>query len=96
MLELLIQHTSQSKRQPIGYLQYHIYNRRGYSVVLQALVDHEYKFLDMYAGWPGSVHDAPVLMNSSLYSKCDRGTFPPNWPKVIIGTSIPLFIIPIH
>lgn len=77
------------KDSPLDY-----YNRKGYhSVVLQALVDHEYKFLDIYVGWPGSVHDARVLVNSGLYSKCDRGSFPPNWPKVINGTSIPLFII---
>jgi len=77
------------KDSPLDY-----YNRKGYhSVVLQALVDHEYKFLDVYVGWPGSVHDARVLMNSGLYSKCDSGAFPPNWPKVINGTSIPLFII---
>ena len=77
------------KNNPLDY-----YNRKGYhSVVLQALVDHEYKFLNVYVGWPGSVHDARVLMNSGLYSKCDSGAFPPNWPKVINGTSIPLFII---
>ena len=70
------------------------YNRKGYhSMVLQALVDHQYKFMDVYTGWPGSVHDACVLMNSTLFLKCDRGTYPPNCPKDINGTSIPLFII---
>ena len=62
-------------------------------MVLQALVDHEYKFLNIYVGWPGSVHDVRVLINLGLYSKCDSGSFPPNWSKVINGTSIPLFII---
>ena len=48
------------------------YYRKGYHlVVLQALVDHEYKFLDIYVGWPGSIHDVRVLVNSGLYSKCD-------------------------
>lgn len=32
-------------------------------------------------------------MNSGWYSKCNSGSFPPNWPKVINGTSIPPFII---
>ena len=40
------------KENPVDY-----FNRKGYhSVILQ--VDHEYMFLDIYVGWPGSVHDA--------------------------------------
>ena len=41
------------------------YNRKGfYTIVLQALVDHQYRFLNVYTGWPRSVHDACVLSNS--------------------------------
>ena len=63
------------KNNPLDY-----YNRKGYHscVVLQALVDHEYKFLDVCVGWPDSVHNARDLINSGLYSKCDSGSFPPN------------------
>ena len=69
------------------------YNRKGYHlVVLQALVDHEYKFLDIYVGWPGSVHDARVLGNSSLYQKCESGALP-HWPRTISNTTIPLLIL---
>ena len=31
--------------------------KKQHSIVLQAIVDHEYKFMDVYAGWPGSVQD---------------------------------------
>ena len=76
-----------TKNNPLDY-----YNRKGYHlVVLQALVHHDYKFLDVCVGWPGSVHNARVL---ALYSKCDSGSFPPNWPEVINGTSILLIANP--
>lgn len=37
------------------------------SIILQAVCDHEGRFLDTYVGWPGSVHDAKVLRHSPLY-----------------------------
>lgn len=50
------------------------YNRKGsYSVILQAVVDHRYLFRDMNIGWPGSVHDARVLVNSALFKKGEDG-----------------------
>ena len=41
-------------------------------------------------GWPVSVHDAGLLINSGL---CDSEAFPPNWSKVINQASVLLFII---
>ncbi|KAM3619675.1 uncharacterized protein V6R79_011663 [Siganus canaliculatus] len=38
-----------------------------YSVQLQAVCDHQCQFLDLFVGYPGSVHDARVLKNSPLY-----------------------------
>ena len=50
------------------------YNRKGwYSMLIQAVVDHEYLFRNLCIGWPGSVHDARVLANSSLYKKVING-----------------------
>ena len=59
--------------------------KRQHSIVLQAIVDHEYKFMDVYAGWPGSVHDARVLTNSSVFAKCENGTFLPNQTRNTSG-----------
>ena len=40
-----------------------------------------YLFRDVYVGWPGSVHDARVLANSSLYKMASSG-------KVLCGDKI--------
>jgi hypothetical protein len=53
---------------PVDY-----FNRKGfYSIVLQAVVDHEKKFLDICVGWPGSTHDSRILVNSDLYNKFEN------------------------
>ncbi|KAK8763857.1 hypothetical protein V5799_033534 [Amblyomma americanum] len=38
-----------------------------YSIQLQAVCDHRGIFLDIFTGYPGSVHDARVLRNSPIY-----------------------------
>ena len=77
------------KEHPTDY-----FNRKGYhSILVQALVDDQYRFLDIYTGWPGSVHDARVLGNSKLYQKCEAGTFLPNWDAIVGNTTIPLLIL---
>ena len=44
------------------------FNRKPfYSIQLQAVCDHQCQFLDIFVGYPGSVHDARVLKNSPLY-----------------------------
>ncbi|KAJ0023721.1 hypothetical protein NQD34_003620 [Periophthalmus magnuspinnatus] len=44
------------------------------SIILQAVCDHQCRFIDTYVGWPGSVHNATVLRHSPLYQ---RGLYPP-------------------
>ena len=46
---------------------------RKYSIVAQAVVDSKGRFLDVYVGWPGSVHDARVFANSPLHKRMASG-----------------------
>ena len=71
------------------------YNRKGwYSIILQGLVDSNYKFIDINIGWPGKVHDARVFSNSSVFTKGQNGSlFPADRSKVINGVKVPVIII---
>ena len=70
------------------------YNRKGfYSVVVQAVVDYKYRFLDVYTGWPGSVHEAHVFAHSSLYNLGVDNKLLPNTRRVIKGIEVPLYLI---
>ena len=45
-------------------------NRYDYhSIIMQAVVDCKYLYRDVVIGWPGSVHDARVFSNSSIFKK---------------------------
>lgn len=70
------------------------YNRKGwYSMVLQAVVDDNYLFTDVYVGWPGSVHDARVLANSSIYKKAETQQILTGDVVVHQEMSIPIFLV---
>ena len=70
------------------------YNWKGfYSVVLQGLVDANYRFIDIYVGWPGSVHDARVFAHSSLYNKIMTGNLLPDKTEKLHGVDVPLYMI---
>ena len=71
------------------------HNRKGWhSIILQAVVDHNYCFTDVMVGWPGRVHDARVLANSSLYARGQAETiFPQDKTQVINGVQVPVVII---
>ncbi|XP_062516381.1 uncharacterized protein LOC134191776 [Corticium candelabrum] len=70
------------------------YNRKGwYSVILQAVVDHKYLFRDINVGWPGSVHDARVLANSSIFQNAESGLILNEQQKEIEGCTIPVFLV---
>lgn len=70
------------------------YNRKGFhSIVVQALVDYQYRFMNVYVGWPGSVHDARILSNSEVFQKGESGTLVPNSLRVLAGTPVPVVIL---
>ena len=70
------------------------YNRKGwYSMIVQAVVDHEYIFRDICVGRPGSVHDARVFVNSSIYKKITEGVLDGEGCRIILGKQIPLCLV---
>lgn len=74
------------------------HNRKGWhSIILQAVVDHNYCFTDVFIGWPGRSHDARVLANSELYKIAENAKggwlFPREKSTSIAGVEIPVHII---
>ena len=60
---------------------------------MQAVVDHQYCFMDIYIGWPGSTHDACVLANSDVFEKGEAGTLFPDKQRRICGKDVPLLLL---
>ena len=54
-------------------------------VVVQAVVNGRKLFIDVAAGFPGSLHDARVLRNSSMYQKAENGDILAAGPMYLIG-----------
>ncbi|XP_075763357.1 uncharacterized protein LOC102460357 isoform X3 [Pelodiscus sinensis] len=54
-------------------------NCKGYfSVILQAVCDHQGQFTDINVGWSGKAHDTRVFCNSSVCQRLQAGTFFPD------------------
>ena len=70
-------------------------SRKGFHLlILQGLVDFDYRFLDICVGWPGKVHDARVFKNSTLFALCCAWTFlPPDMSVMISGVRVPPLIL---
>ena len=46
------------------------YNGKDFhSVILQGVVREDMRFVDVYSGWPGKVHDTRVFKNSPLFER---------------------------
>jgi DDE superfamily endonuclease len=48
--------------------------KKSFSTALQAIVGPDCKFLDVYVGWPGAVHDARILWNSPIREAFEEKT----------------------
>ena len=63
-------------------------------VDLQAVVDHQYLIRDVCIGWPGSVHDATIFVNSQIYNKITQeGMLKESASHTILNADIPVHFI---
>ena len=61
---------------------------------MQAVVDCNYLFRDVVIGWPGSVHDARMFSNSTIFVKGNENRlFPNDLTKEICGEDVPPVIL---
>ena len=57
------------------------------------MVDHNGLFRDLCIGWPVSVRDARVFLNSKLYSKVNSGELLQGVELRVTGGTIPVSLI---
>ncbi|KAK6493735.1 protein ANTAGONIST OF LIKE HETEROCHROMATIN PROTEIN 1-like, partial [Huso huso] len=70
------------------------FNRKGWhSIILQAVVDGKGHFWDLNVGFPGSVHDARVLKNSTLWTLASSNRLFPNIIRNISGCDVGYYIL---
>ncbi|XP_067212841.1 uncharacterized protein [Linepithema humile] len=53
---------------PVEDANSYINRKQYFSIHVQGTVNHNLKFIDIFVGYPGSVYDARVLKNSSIYN----------------------------
>ena len=62
-------------------------------MVVQAVVDHDYLFRDICVGWPGSVHDARIFINSHIYKRITQDNILAGRERTLSGCQVPVCII---
>ncbi|BFI37286.1 hypothetical protein AXG93_3457s1380 [Marchantia polymorpha subsp. ruderalis] len=63
------------------------------SMVSQAIVDTNMRFLDVCIGWPGANEDAEVLQNSTFYRLSESGERLNGPAKFIVGRTMPEYVL---
>ena len=77
------------KEDPLDY-----YNRKGHhSIVLLVLLDHKYKYMNIFLALPGSCHDACILANSTAFAKGEAGDLVPDKKQLIARVDVPIVIL---
>ncbi|XP_008188289.1 putative nuclease HARBI1, partial [Acyrthosiphon pisum] len=64
-IKILAPWTKRNKMPPLDRNSY-INRKQVATVLLQGICDSEYKFINIFSGWPGSAHDAHVFKNSPV------------------------------
>lgn len=77
---------------PNDHGEAYVNRKKTHSIVLQAVCNHEMKFIDCFAGYPGSVHDARILRNSPLFldAQSNYSTWFPNNSHLVGDAAYPL------
>lgn len=71
----------------------YVNRKQDYSVVIRGVADASFRFLDISAGYPGSIHDARVLRLSNLHREIEQGNWLNGPTKQISGSEIrPLLV----
>ncbi|XP_065261278.1 uncharacterized protein LOC135879283 [Emys orbicularis] len=71
----------------------YVNRKRYFLMVLQALVDHKGRFIDINVGWPGKVHDARLFRNSGLFEQLQEGTYFPDQKITVGDVELPIVIL---
>ena len=64
------------------------FNRKQFSVTMQAVADTSLKFLDITVGYPGSLHDARVFSLSPIFNAISNGIIMTGPTQMISGISV--------
>ncbi|KAJ7977353.1 Harbinger transposase-derived nuclease [Quillaja saponaria] len=66
-----------------------------YSMLLQAIVDHEMRFIDLVTGWPGGMTVSRLLKCSAFFKLCEAGERLNGNSRTLKGASWPLYLLSI-